>query len=91
MGSPWISSGNENNKCISEGFGGYDSMSQHPNSPYQGNLGWSHDDSYYSQEGDMPVDDGSSIPFDPSTININDILGIATAMVNNQSGTMDIN
>jgi len=73
------------------GFGGYDSMSQHPNSPYQGNLGWSHDDSYYSQEGDMPVDDGSSIPFDPSTININDILGIATAMVNNQSGTMDIN
>ena len=67
-------------------------MSLHPSSPYQGTLGWSHDDSYYSQEGDMHGDDGSNMGgFDPSTINIADILGIATTMINPQGGTMDIN
>lgn len=74
------------------GFAPSDTMSLHPSSPYQGTLGWSHDDSYYSQEGDMHGDDGSNMGgFDPSTINIADILGIATTMINPQGGTMDIN
>jgi len=76
------------------GFGASDTMSLNPNSPYQGGLGWPHDDSYYSEGGDLNMhgDDGSNMGgFDPSTININDILGIATTMINTQAGTMDIN
>jgi len=77
-----------------KGFGASDTMSLNPNSPYQGGLGWPHDDSYYSEGGDLNMhgDDGSNMGgFDPSTININDILGIATTMINTQAGTMDIN
>lgn len=37
-------------------------------------------------------DDNSMGGFDPSTININEILGIAnTIYTNNQTGSMDIN
>jgi len=39
----------------------------------------------------MHGEDSNIGGFDPSTININDILGIATNMINTQSGTMDIN
>ena len=38
------------------------------------------------------TDDNSMGGFDPSTININEILGIASTMVTgNQMGSMDIN
>jgi len=79
------------------GGGGYDAgigMMAHRSSPYTGDMGFVPDDSYYSPEGEhtMLGDDGGSMGgFDPSTININDILGIATNMINTQGGNMDIN
>jgi len=73
--------------------GSYGTLQQYPGSPYQPD-GWSgsHDASFcYSQEGEMH-DDNSMGGFDPSTININEILGIAnTIYTNNQTGSMDIN
>jgi len=77
------------------GFGGsgaYDTF-LNPNSPYQGGLDWSHGESHYSGDGEIAMhgEDSNIGGFDPSTININDILGIATNMINTQSGTMDIN
>jgi len=61
-----------------------------PASPYTTSLGMQ-DPGYETfpyQDGEMLPD----VPFDPSTININDILGIATTMINSQGGgSMDIN
>ena len=69
-------------------------MPGYPNSPYPGSVGGYHQDEYsFSNEGDLAMgcDESSSMPgVDISTININDILGIATTMINNQGG-MDIN
>jgi len=64
----------------------------YPNSPYQGESWTPHDTSFgYSQDGEMG-DDPSMASFDPSTININEILGIASSMyTGNQTGSMDIN
>jgi len=52
--------------------------------------GCNNDPSYWSPDDAGMVSD-EPIPFDPSTININDILGIAATMTNIQGGSMDIN
>ena len=80
-----------NSLHFSEGDLHYNQAMTYPGSPYQGQ-DWAQDVSFsYSEEGGM-TDDNSMGGFDPSTININEILGIASTMVTgNQMGSMDIN
>lgn len=67
-----------------------DTLNGGPNSPYPPNLGVPDQtyDSFGGYEGETLPD----VAFDPSTINIHDILGIATTMINSQGASnMDIN